>query len=171
MVQKERYDLHENSEDNRGYLAYFQRFLDSVLPYVSDAKNALDFGCGRTSLLAKMLTKEGIVCDYYDPIYHPDGLVNTKKYDLIVSTEVFEHLHHPKAVFEDLVQRLNPQGYLALQTEFHPRTVTLFKQWYYHKDPTHIAFFTPQSFEVLSLLFQCKVVAHNSKNIIIIQKV
>ena len=171
ILQKERYDLHENSENNIGYQAYFQRFLDFSLPYISTVKDALDFGCGRTSLLATLLAKEGISCDYYDPIYHPDTLVEHKKYDLIVSTEVFEHLHHPKEVFESLVNRLNPHGYLAVQTEFRPQTMMLFKKWYYHQDPTHIVFFSIESFEVMSSLYRCKVIAHNNKNMVLIQKV
>ena len=58
--QKARYDLHENEEDNEGYRAYFQRFLDFVLPAVRKPENALDFGCGESSLLASMLEEEGI---------------------------------------------------------------------------------------------------------------
>jgi cyclopropane fatty-acyl-phospholipid synthase-like methyltransferase len=117
--QKKRYNLHENNEEDSGYRAYFQRFLDFILPLVGKPKHALDFGCGRTSLLATLLEKEGIACDYFDPIYHPNTLDSNKKYDLIVSTEVFEHLHQPRVIFEDLLERLNRGGYLAIQTEFH----------------------------------------------------
>ena len=110
--QKARYDLHENEVESEGYRAYFKRFLDFVLPLVQNPQSALDFGCGESSLLASMLEEEGIACDYYDPLYHPDGLVDSKKYDLIVSTEVFEHLHHPKETFSQLVNMLNPGGTL-----------------------------------------------------------
>jgi hypothetical protein len=73
-TQKERYNLHENDENDPGYQAYFQRFLDFILPLLDKPNTALDFGCGRSSLLASLLKKEGIDCDYYDPIYHPDTL-------------------------------------------------------------------------------------------------
>ena len=53
--QKMRYDLHENDENDTGYQAYFQRFLDFVLPQILEVKTALDFGCGRSTLLAQML--------------------------------------------------------------------------------------------------------------------
>ena len=168
--QKERYDLHENEEENEGYRAYFKRFLDFVLPLVQNPKSALDFGCGESSLLASMLEEEGIACDYYDPLYHPDGLKDNKKYDLIVSTEVFEHLHQPKEVFESLLDRLNTGGYLAIQTEFHPNEMGAFKNWYYTQDPTHIVFFTVQTFEVLASLYNCRVVEDNGKNMIVIKK-
>ncbi|TET90999.1 MAG: class I SAM-dependent methyltransferase, partial [Sulfurovum sp.] len=73
-TQKERYNLHENDENDEGYQAYFKRFLDFTLPLVGQPKRALDFGCGRSSLLASLLEKEGVNCDYYDPIYHPNTL-------------------------------------------------------------------------------------------------
>ena len=153
-----------------GYQAYFQRFLDFLLPLVNKPKTALDFGCGRSSLLASMLKKEGIKCDYYDPIYHPDTLDEKKKYELIVSTEVFEHLHQPREVFESLLKRLEEGGYLALQTQFHPNNIEAFKKWYYHQDPTHIVFFTAKTFKVLCKVYFCEFVADNGKNMVLLRK-
>ena len=168
--QKERYNLHTNDEEDEGYKAYFKRFLDFTLPLVEDPKNALDFGCGKSTILSKMLEEKGVHCDFFDPIYHPHTLKSNKKYDLIVSTEVFEHLHQPKAVFESLLKRLKEGAYLVIQTQFHTNDMEVFKRWYYHQDPTHIVFFTPKTFEVLCEQYHCKVVANNGKNMIVIQK-
>ncbi len=170
-TQKERYNLHENDENDPGYQAYFQRFLDFILPLVDKPKTALDFGCGKSSLLASLLKKEGMDCDYYDPIYHPDTLDEKKTYELIVSTEVFEHLHHPREVFEGLLKRLEEGGYLALQTQFHPNDVEAFKQWYYHQDPTHIVFFTAYTFKVLSKEYGLDFIGDNGKNMVLLRKV
>jgi 2-polyprenyl-3-methyl-5-hydroxy-6-metoxy-1,4-benzoquinol methylase len=169
LRQKERYNLHQNDEQDEGYQAYFQRFLDFVLPLVGEAKTALDFGCGASTLLATLLEKNGIRCDYYDPIYHPNTDID-KKYDLIVSTEVFEHLHQPKQVFRELLEKLKDGGYLALQTQFHPKDEESFLQWYYHQDPTHIVFFTAQTFRVLCESFECELVVDNQKNMVVIRK-
>lgn len=169
-VQKERYNLHENDENDTGYQAYFQRFLDFILPLLDKPKTALDFGCGRSSLLASLLIKEGIDCDYYDPIYHPDTLDEKKKYELIVSTEVFEHLHQPREVFESLLDRLEEGGYLALQTQFHPNDAEAFKKWYYHQDPTHIVFFTAKTFRVLCKEYGVEFIADNGKNMVVLRK-
>lgn len=168
--QKERYDLHENDPGDEGYRAYFRRFLDFVLPLIGTPKSALDFGCGRSSLLADMLKEEGIESDYYDPVYHPENLDNSKKYQLVVSTEVFEHLHDPKAVFAQLLEMIEEGGYLALQTQFHPNDIESFKKWYYHLDPTHIVFFTPQTFSVLCDMHGCILVADNGKNMVVVKK-
>ena len=168
--QKERYNLHENDAEDEGYQAYFKRFLDFTLPLADHPETALDFGCGRSSLLASLLEKEGVRCDYYDPIYHPDTLNKSKKYDLIVSTEVFEHLHQPRDVFEDLLGRLEKGGFLAIQTQFHPNDTKAFKKWYYHQDPTHIVFFTTQTFKVLCKVNSAGFVQDNGKNMLLIQK-
>ena len=168
--QKSRYDLHENHEDHPGYKAYFERFLDFVLPLAGAPETALDFGCGRSSLLAKLLAERGIDCDYYDPLYYPENLDDSKKYELIVSTEVFEHLPDPKAVFGELVKRVESKGYLAIQTQFHPNDIEVFKKWYYHQDPTHIVFFRSQTFRVLSEKYGCEFVEDNGKNMVVIRK-
>jgi len=169
-TQKERYNLHENNEEDEGYRAYFKRFLDFVLIYANNAKIALDFGCGCTSLLSKLLEKEGVSCDYFDPIYYPNTLDDGKKYDLIVSTEVFEHLHNPKDVFESLLKRLNSGGYLAIQTEFHSNEKASFEKWWYHSDTTHIVFFRPKTFKVLCCNYDCRYISDNGKNIVVLQK-
>jgi SAM-dependent methyltransferase len=168
--QKLRYDLHENDEEDEGYRAYFQRFLDFVLPLVGRPESALDFGCGRSTLLANILNSMNIDTDHYDPIYHPEKTYDSKKYQLIVSTEVFEHLHDPENVFSKLVEHLEPGGYLALQTQFHPNVRQMFMDWYYHKDPTHIVFFTPRTFEILGRKHQCELLADNGKNMVVLRK-
>jgi 2-polyprenyl-3-methyl-5-hydroxy-6-metoxy-1,4-benzoquinol methylase len=167
--QKERYDLHENEENDEGYQAYFQRFMDFALPLTGSPKRALDFGCGATSLLSRMLEKEGVECDFYDPVYHPDTGYKQKSYDLIVSTEVFEHLHNPREVFGQLLSHLNKGGYLAIQTQFHDNEIESFLQWYYRLDPTHIVFFSSQTFYCLSELYGCNYIGDNGKNIVVIQ--
>ncbi len=169
-TQKERYNLHQNDENDAGYQAYFQRFLDFLLPLVGTPGTALDFGCGRSALLASLLKKEGTDCDYYDPLYHPDKTYDSKKYELIVSTEVFEHLHQPREVFESLLERLEEGGYLAVQTQFHPNDVEAFKKWYYHQDPTHIVFFTAQTFKVLCNMYGCEYISENGKNMVLLRK-
>ena len=145
--QKTRYDLHENDPDDPGYRAYFQRFLDWVLPQIPVGGRALDFGSGASGLLASMLAEAGFDAMRYDPIYHPDERYRKERYDLIVSTEVFEHLSDPLAVLRELASLLKPGGFLAIQTQFHPEDETAFLQWYYRLDPTHIGFFVPRTFQ------------------------
>jgi 2-polyprenyl-3-methyl-5-hydroxy-6-metoxy-1,4-benzoquinol methylase len=171
QAQKKRYELHENNENDIGYRAYFERFLDYILYFVGKPKEALDFGCGCTTLLSNMIEQKGINCDYYDPIFYPDGMKDKKIYDVIVSVEVFEHLQQPDLVFKDLLNRLGSGGYLAIQTEFHPNNIEKFKKWWYHNDPTHIVFFRAKTFKVLAKKHGVKFIASNDKNIAIVQKI
>jgi len=168
--QKKRYDLHQNDEDNEGYQAYFKRFLDFVLPKTECVDLALDFGCGASSLLAKMLAEEGIVCDSYDPIYYPEKTYLNRSYDLIVSVEVFEHIHHPRETFGHLLSKLKRGGYLAIRTEFHSNEIEDFLNWYYRLDPTHIVFYTPETFRCLCDEYGALYKMDNGKNILLIQK-
>jgi len=168
--QKERYDLHQNQENSEGYQAYFRRFIDYILPITGNPESALDFGCGATSLLAKMMRKEGIDCDFYDPIYYPEISYKKKSYDLIVSVEVFEHLHHPREVFGHLFSLLNEGGYLAIQTQFHYNGIEQFLNWYYRLDPTHIVFFRPETFRYLADLYGGDYIGDNGKNMLVVQK-
>jgi len=163
-TQKARYDLHENDPEDPGYRVYFQRFLDFVLPRVPSGGRALDFGCGASDLLASMLAQAGYTADRYDPIYHPDSAYASQSYDLIVSTEVFEHLHDPLAILRHLRDRLTPGGHLALQTQFLPETREAFLDWYYRLDPTHIGFFTPRTFAVMGERLGLRVVGDDGVN-------
>ena len=169
-VQKRRYDLHENDENDAGYRAYFDTFLDFVLPRCGEPRTALDFGCGASMLLSGMMEERGIEALAYDPIYHPGTEYRGRRYDLIVSVEVFEHLHDPKKVFGELLELLKPGGYLAVRTEFHPREEEAFLAWYYPKDPTHIVFFTPETFRKLCRNSDCRYLDDNGKNIVLVQK-
>jgi len=45
--------LHQNEEEDRGYQMYFENFLNFTL-LDNELQEALDFGCGKTSLLAQM---------------------------------------------------------------------------------------------------------------------
>jgi len=147
--QKQRYDLHENSAEDAGYRRYFQLFLDTVLPHIPAVERALDFGCGRSTLLADMLREQGIESRVYDPIYHPDEGYASQQYDLITAVEVFEHLHDPMEVFRMLAGLLSPGGILAIRTAFVPDERERYLQWYYRQDPTHIVFYAPRTLQYM----------------------
>jgi len=168
--QKIRYDLHDNNEDDIGYQRYFQRFIDFALPHIVGTKRALDFGCGATPLLSHMLNSYDIECDIYDPIYYPDNSYINSRYDLIVSVEVFEHLHNPIEVFGRLINILNPNGYIAIQTAFCPRDRDKFLDWYYHLDPTHVIFFRVETFKYMAKEYGLNIVDQNNKNMVLFQK-
>jgi len=167
--QKTRYDLHENDPLDPGYRAYFQRFLDWVLPQIPAKEGrALDFGSGASDLLSSMLTEAGFKTRRYDPIYYPNRRYTAYRYDLIVSTEVFEHLNDPLQVLSDLADLLTPHGFIALQTQFSPPEQADFLNWYYRLDPTHIGFFIPETFRHMAVKSGLKYGADDGRNKILL---
>jgi len=168
--QKQRYDLHQNNPEDSGYRAYFQKFLDFVLPYINTPNlKALDYGCGESILLADMMLGSNIHTIAYDPIYHPLDLDKTAKFDIITSVEVFEHLTDVLQSFKEISSMLNQNGILAIRTEFH-HGIDGMSKWYYPKDPTHILFFTTKTFLVLCDIYGFEYLGDNGKNMVLLRK-
>lgn len=148
-VERARYSEHDNTLDNEGYVAMFEEFLArAVIPYTSGAR-ALDFGCGPGPVLAHLLRRRGFIVDVYDPFFFPHRGFLSREYDLVTSTEVFEHLRDPAEVLETLCGLIAPGGVLAIMTHLHPG-VDSFADWWYHRDPTHIVFYSERSLEWIS---------------------
>jgi len=169
--EKKKYDQHNNSLANEGYVQMFEDFIElTVVPYLSTLQTALDFGSGPEPVLSVLLEHRGLEVDIYDLYYAPQKVYEAKKYDLITSTEVFEHLAKPLEVLKLLVEHLNDDGYIALMTKFPPKDDGDFLNWWYRRDPTHISFFTPQSFEIMAKKVGLKVIKTINNNIVIFKK-
>jgi len=169
-TEKIRYLFHNNTIENLGYVKMFEKFFDKIFPLMAKVKTILDFGCGPGPVMAELLKRKGYEVFLYD-IYFNDIKQNLEnEYDLIISTEVFEHLKDPKRVMQQLVKIIKPNGYLALMTRFHPEDSEKFKSWYYKADETHIGFFTPQTFKYLANEFNLKILYHDGYDTVLMQK-
>lgn len=170
--EKAQYENHHNSLENEGYVKMFEDFMDlfwDMLP--CKEIHALDFGSGPTPVLAELLKKRGAKVDCYDKFYQPQTLFEDKTYDLITSTEVFEHLENPLQTLEMLVRYLKPNGIIAIMTLFHPNDTELFIKWWYPRDPTHISFFTCKTLEILGKKCNLKIVGGDGKRVVFFKKV
>jgi len=147
--EKARYEEHNNDPNDAGYRAFLERISKPIKESFAPPSNGLDFGCGPTTLLADILSESGFEMDVYDLFYFPDESVLKKRFDFIVTTEVVEHLSGPLKVFKNLLSMLKPDGILAVMTRLHDNSID-FKTWHYKNDPTHISFFSLQTFEWLS---------------------
>ncbi len=169
--EKERYLKHNNAEENSGYVEMFEEFIEAgIEPHNRGIKTALDFGCGPTPVLQKILESKGIKTDIYDPFFFPEKIYANKKYDLITCTEVFEHLYNPMAIMELFAAHLKNNGIIAIMTMFHPNDKAKFLDWWYKRDETHISFFNHHTLEYMASRFGLKVVMCSRKNICIIEK-
>ncbi|CAA6825896.1 MAG: Putative methyltransferase associated with DUF414 [uncultured Sulfurovum sp.] len=169
--EKSKYDQHNNSLQNEGYVKMFEDFIElSIEPYRKNIQSVLEFGSGPEPVLSKLLERRGFEVDIYDLYYAPKKVYEDKKYDLISATEVFEHLQKPLEVLALLVKHLNENSYIVLMTKFPPKDDKEFLAWWYRRDPTHISFFTPTSFNVMAEKVGLKVLKTINKNIVIFQK-
>jgi hypothetical protein len=168
--EKERYEGHDNTHQNEGYVKMFEEFLEeSVFPYIDDVDNVLEFGCGPGPVLADLLEGEDYEVDKYDPYFYPEKVFKNNKYDLITSTEVFEHFVDPRKEMELLTSHLKEGAYLAVMTSFHPGPEE-FADWWYKWDPTHIVFYNLNTFQILAEDFNLKIIYTDREKYIIFKK-
>lgn len=113
----------------------------------------LDFGSGPGPTLSLMLRERGYDMAIFDPFYANDPAVLNRTYDFITATEVIEHIARPAEVFHTLFNLLPAHGVLGLMTRLVP-TDRRFTDWHYQKDPTHISFYSPQTFHWMATTWQ-----------------
>lgn len=169
--EKKQYDQHHNTLENEGYVHMFEKFLDFFWEDLTcKTPKVLEFGSGPTPVLSHLLQKRGAIVTCYDKFYHPSDAYKTYTYDLITSTEVFEHLDNPLQTLTLLAQHINSGGYIALMTLFHDNTIEGFWKWWYRRDPTHITFFTPKTLKVLANQCGLTLIKTDEKRVALLKK-
>lgn len=143
--EKTRYDEHDNDPADPGYRRFLSRTSDAVRARVALPARGLDFGSGPGPTLSVMLEEAGYSMALYDPFYSPDESVFDTTYDFITATEVFEHLHAPATELERLLGCLRSGGWLFIMTK-RAGDREAFANWHYILDPTHIIFFSEETF-------------------------
>lgn len=164
------YELHQNSLDDQGYVSYLEAYIEEGLCNFVSSGEGLEFGSGPEPVLAELLKRRGYEVDIYDRHYADNHKVWNKKYDFITSTEVVEHFHEPLETLRVMAELLKPGGYLSIMTLFLPENLELFQDWWYRRDLTHIAFFSPQAFKVIGDKLGLEMVYHNDKRIVVFRK-
>ena len=143
--EKKRYELHENSTKNRGYLTYLNNIItNSVTPFLKPGNRLLDFGCGPEKTWAGLLKEKGVHVSTFDPFFDNNKWVN-KNYNAITAIEVFEHLISPAKDLTRLSNCLRTGNYLIIRTMLHNKNWDTFKKWWYKDDPTHVSFYSTVS--------------------------
>lgn len=157
ITEKREYDRHENNVDDDGYRRFLAQLVDPLMARIPPNSTVLDYGCGPGPALAGMLESAGHAVALYDPIYAPDKAVLNRRYDVVTCTEVVEHFHHPASEFEQLDSLLKPAGWLGIMTRFQTDDER-FAHWHYRRDPTHVVFYRPETFEWLGERYGWEVI-------------
>jgi 2-polyprenyl-3-methyl-5-hydroxy-6-metoxy-1,4-benzoquinol methylase len=146
--ERAQYDHHDNNPNDSGYRKFLGRLAVPLLQRLTAASEGLDFGCGPGPCLSVILEEQGHSVDLYDLYYADNKAVFERQYDFITATEVVEHLSQPMTELQRLWDMLRPGGYLGLMTKL-VIDAEKFSSWHYKTDPTHISFFSNQSFQYL----------------------
>lgn len=156
-LERARYESHENSIENKGYVDFLTPAADAVCARAKKGSQGLDYGCGPQPVLALLLNQKGFAVGYYDPFFFPEGLkLSVKKCDFITCTEAAEHFFNPGAEFARIFSLLKPDGFLVLMTEVFQENINI-DEWYYAKDPTHVCFYSKETFVWIARKFNRKV--------------
>lgn len=165
-AEKAEYDRHRNQPEDPGYRRFLQPVTEALGPRLSAGASILDYGCGPGPALGRMLAEHGFQVSLYDPIYQPDSSVLQRCYDAVTCTEVAEHFHDPAGEFRRLDALLKPGGWLVIMTRFQTDDAR-FAGWHYRRDPTHVVFYRPQTFEQLARRFAWTVACRPPQLVII----
>ncbi|MDP5292939.1 class I SAM-dependent methyltransferase [Oceanimonas sp. CHS3-5] len=144
-AEKAEYDLHDNDPQDGGYRRFLSRLATPLTARLAPGSEGLDFGCGPGPALAAMLNEAGFAVTTYDPYYadRPERL--QRQYDFVTCTEAIEHFYFPGREWQRLLAMIRPGGWLGLMTKL-ARDQAAFATWHYKQDPTHVCFFSRDTF-------------------------
>lgn len=153
--EKRHYDLHQNDPHDARYRRFLDRLFKPLQERLCPHSQGLDFGCGPGPTLSLMFAEVGHEVRIYDPFYAPDPSALERRYDFVTASEVVEHFHRPRESLQTLWSLLVPGGWLGIMTK-RVRDAEAFQAWHYKLDPTHVSFFSLQTFAWLANQWNAK---------------
>lgn len=141
-----RYELHDSDADDAGYQEFLSRLAEPVIARVPAGARGLDYGSGESDVLAERLTRSGRPTTPYDPAFRPSAAALKERYDFVVCSEVLEHVHEPRVLFERLGGLVRPGGIIGIMTGMYD-AVPSFAEWWYIRDITHVCFYSEQTMQ------------------------
>lgn len=153
--EKSHYDQHQNDPQDTAYRDFLGRLLTPMLERLESGAEGLDFGSGPGPTLWLMFHEAGYSVRNYDLFYNPDRSVLDRQYEFVTATEVVEHLADPATSLALLWGCVKPGGWLGLMTKM-VLDADAFGRWHYKNDPTHISFFSRDTFAWLGRCWQSR---------------
>eukprot|EP00742_Colponemidia_sp_Colp-10_P012033 GILJ01013457.1.p1 GENE.GILJ01013457.1~~GILJ01013457.1.p1 ORF type:complete len:236 (+),score=11.90 GILJ01013457.1:36-743(+) len=176
--ERQRYEKHENVISDPGYRSFLQLLVDYMMPNIHQFRlhsslsnvTGLDYGCGSNPTISVLLEEEPFIkVKLFDAFFYPyKELLETNAYDFITCSETAEHFFYPHQEFKTLVSCLKAGASLGVMTGFLPEQ-DAFASWYYHRDPTHVCFYSERTFQWIARNLGCTV-EFPKRNIAILTK-
>lgn len=160
------YLTHENAVNDPRYRKFLSQLATPMTERLPQGAHGLDYGAGPGPALAAIFAEQGFPTAIYDPFFAPDESVLDETYDFIACTEVIEHLYQPSEDFARFDKLLRPGGLLGLMTELRP-PLARFPEWYYHRDPTHVCFYSGDTIHWIAQRFDWQIVQLERRVIIL----
>jgi len=169
LQERQRYDLHENSPEDQDYVQFLNQLCQPISSQLSRGARGLDYGCGPGPTVSVVMERQGFVMENYDPYYFPDSLLLEGRYDFVTCTEVVEHFYQPRREFLLLNRLLHEKNStLGIMTKMYD-TVPSFSKWWYHREPTHVCFYSRDTFAWIARWLKWSV-THPPNNVVIFNK-
>jgi hypothetical protein len=165
--EKIRYEFHNNSDKDAGYVKFLDQVIYPTLPFLNSGMIGLDYGCGPNPTLSGLLAKLHLTCHNFDPLFgfsHPRQV-----YDFLFATETVEHFRIPKSDFLKMDKLLKPKGYLSIMTD-HWESLDQFANWYYRRDVTHVSFFHKNTFAFICAHLGYELKYGDGQRVVVMQK-
>ncbi len=147
---RNRYLLHRNSREDKGYIAFLSDIIDRSLAVAGPGvRDVVDWGSGPEPVCSALLRERGYHVQAWDAFFDVEKEPSPLSCDLALCVEVAEHFAAPRDDFLRLAAKLRPGAFLALHTAQVPEADTDFITWWYQEDPTHIVFYSEKSLQRL----------------------
>ena len=146
----------ETGVDDPDYQNFLLPLKQAVIPHLSPNSRGIDFGAGPGPALANMFADDGFEMSLYDLYFHNDRSVLSHSYDFVVTSETVEHFESPGLEFELINNLLKEGGVMGIMTSILYESINI-EKWYYRMDPTHIAFYSPETMEWIAKQYNWKL--------------
>lgn len=154
--EKTRYLQHNNNFNSSGYLSHLDKLRLQLSEKLEVGMRGLDFGCGPSPVLSKLLAQAGFIMDDYDPYFAPLNQADLKAYDFIVCSETAEHFRSPILEFRLMNSLLKPQGWIAIMTNLREEKRRS-SSWWYLGDQTHRCFYSSKTIQFMAAALDWKI--------------
>jgi hypothetical protein len=157
--ERAHYEKHNNDLANQGYRDHLLMVVTPLASYLPPGALGLDYGCGPVLSIEPLMRELGVACVSYDPIFATrQELLTSDTYDYISCCEVVEHFTDPRREFDRLHAMLKKGGVLGIKTRLVPED---FSTWWYHRDPTHVVFYSERTFDWIAVYFGFELLEHH----------